>query len=121
MLLSAWKHACAATTPTVIAIPKATFGLSPVRFIGPCKAAITINLQGTLKAPTKINTDGWVTFYHVDKLILTGAGVLDGQGQVVWAENGCLKGITSCKAHSIVSFPLKKLLLLRTSRMILSF
>ncbi|XP_065873333.1 exopolygalacturonase-like [Euphorbia lathyris] len=101
VLLNAWKQACAAATPTIILIPKATYGLSPVKFIGPCKAAITINHQGIFKAPTKINADGWVSFYHVDKLTLTGGGVFDGQGQAVWKDNGCLKDVTTCKSHSI--------------------
>ncbi|WCJ37654.1 Pectin lyase-like superfamily protein [Euphorbia peplus] len=101
VLLNAWKQACAAATPTVILIPKAVYGLQPVKFIGPCKAAITLNVLGTLKAPTIIKADGWVTFYHVDKLTLTGGGTFDGQGQVVWKDTTCRKDVTTCKSHSI--------------------
>lgn len=62
---------------------------------GPCKAPVTFELQGTLKAPTvtdqKKAQDGWVAFKRINGLTVLGGGVFDGQGSAAWASNNCAR------------------------------
>ncbi|KAK4799189.1 hypothetical protein SAY86_024554 [Trapa natans] len=94
-MMSTWKKACASTSPSKIIIPKGTFALTKVKFQGPCKSHVEIQLQGTLKAPAHITTksEGWVTFEHIDKFTLGGSGTFDGQGKAAWKLNDCHKSI----------------------------
>ncbi|XP_065872975.1 exopolygalacturonase-like [Euphorbia lathyris] len=97
-LTNAWKEACAAAGSGVVTVPKGTFITGPVTMAGPCKGEMTFNLEGTLQAPVKMATPGWISFDHVDKLKITGSGTLDGQGQEAW---NCAKKETTCKSPTI--------------------
>lgn len=88
-LTSAFKEACASPTPSKVVIPRGTFNLSPVKLHGPCKAAIEIQVQGTIIAQTEKTTDAsWVSFAYIDHFTLSGGGVFDGQGPKVWGKCG---------------------------------
>ncbi|XP_065859725.1 exopolygalacturonase-like [Euphorbia lathyris] len=101
-LMSAWKDACAAPGATGVLVPKGVFKANTVNFVGPCKGEMTFNLQGTLQAPDKIETPGWLSFKHVDKLTITGSGTLDGQGEEMWKTQPlCFKKVTACKSKAI--------------------
>lgn len=83
-------------------IPKGIFLLSPLTLEGPCKAAIEVEVQGTLKALTnsKVTKDGsWVTFQRIEHFTLSGGGTFDGQGASAWGT--C--GNNFCKQLPIVS------------------
>ncbi|KAL3714638.1 hypothetical protein ACJRO7_006528 [Eucalyptus globulus] len=98
-LLSAWKEACASTTPAKVLIPGGTFALTEVALDGPCKAPVEFELQGTLKAPADpslFKTDGWVVFQRIDGLTMSGGGTFDGQGKTAWGQNDCAKN-TNCR------------------------
>jgi len=104
-LLSAWKEACASTTPAKVLIPGGTFALTEVALDGPCKAPVEFELQGTLKAPADpslFKTDGWVVFQHIDGLTMSGGGTFDGQGKTAWGQNDCDKN-TDCRTLPTVS------------------
>ncbi|KAM7503724.1 hypothetical protein LguiB_002628 [Lonicera macranthoides] len=92
-LLTAWKEACAAPTPSTIVIPKGTFLLNQVSIEGPCKAPITLRLEAILKAPAdlaQLKPDlEWVCFRNIDQFTMTGGGTFDGQGKAAWANNDC--------------------------------
>ncbi|KAJ0079433.1 hypothetical protein Patl1_24271 [Pistacia atlantica] len=94
-LTRSWNKACASTIPSKVFIPKGIFLLSPVTFEGPCKAAIEVAVQGTLKALTdsKVTKDGsWITFQRIQHFTLSGGGTFDGQGASAWGtcgENFC--------------------------------
>ncbi|KAJ0013213.1 hypothetical protein Pint_21469 [Pistacia integerrima] len=94
-LTRSWNKACASTFPSKVFIPKGIFLLSPVTFEGPCKAAIEVAVQGTLKALTdsKVTKDGsWITFQRIQHFTLSGGGTFDGQGASAWGtcgENFC--------------------------------
>ncbi|XP_044478103.1 exopolygalacturonase-like [Mangifera indica] len=90
-LTRSWNKACATTIPSKVLIPKGIFLLSPVTLEGPCKAAIEVEVQGTLKALTnsKVTKDGsWVTFQRIEHFTLSGGGTFDGQGDKVWGTCG---------------------------------
>ncbi|XP_031398767.1 exopolygalacturonase-like [Punica granatum] len=93
-LMSAWKEACASTTPSKILIPRGTYALGAITFQGPCKAPLEFQLQGTVKAPAEsaqFKEESWVTFQYLDHLTLSGGGVFDGQGKIAWSQNDCHK------------------------------
>ncbi|KAM7505362.1 hypothetical protein LguiB_004266 [Lonicera macranthoides] len=94
-LTDAWKAACEATAPSTLMIPPETYMLGQITLSGPCKAAVTIQLQGTLKAPEDPATfkadQEWVTLQSIDLLTLTGGGTLNGQGATAWGQNDCHK------------------------------
>ncbi|XP_031093158.1 polygalacturonase-like [Ipomoea triloba] len=94
-LEKAWKDACAATGASTIVIPKGTFPMGQIKLAGPCKGPIDLQIQATLKASSDIKTldrdKEWLTFRYVDKLTVSGGGVLDGQGTAAWAANDCKK------------------------------
>ncbi|KDP21598.1 hypothetical protein JCGZ_03744 [Jatropha curcas] len=78
-VMSAWKEACAAGSSKVL-IPKGTFLMGIVKLEGPCKGAMEIELQGTLKAPADpkaIKGEGWITIDHVDQLTICGGELAD--------------------------------------------
>lgn len=107
--MSAWKDTCASANPSTLVIPGGTYLLGPVKFQGPCQAAVAVQAQGTLKAPSDVNkfkaAEGWFDFQNIDGLTLSGGGIFDGQGQSAWAQNDCAK-TGKCGSLPIVSCPL---------------
>ena len=105
-MTQAWKAACAVTGSKVV-ISTGIYKLGLVTLLGPCKGAIEFNLQGTLQAPSDIESfkgkDGWVVFESIDSLTVSGGGVFDGQGQMAWQKNNCAKKY-SCDILPIVRF-----------------
>lgn len=71
---------------------------------GPCKAAIELQVKGTLKAltdPANVKDAGsWVSFNKIEHLTVSGGGTFDGQGAVAPSE--CEKD-DYCKKRPIVS------------------
>ncbi|CAI9760508.1 unnamed protein product [Fraxinus pennsylvanica] len=108
-LSCAWKEACAATTPSTIVVPKGTFMLDQVKLLGPCKAPIELQVQGTIKAPSDYNTMSdknaeWITINYVDHLTVQGGGVFDGNGHEAWTQNDCGKNPKCAKLPLNLSF-----------------
>ncbi|XP_021740262.1 exopolygalacturonase-like [Chenopodium quinoa] len=97
-LMSAWKAACAATTPTTVLVPKGSYVLNAIKLQGPCKSRVTLEILGNFRAPADPalfkGEDTWVKVQNVDGLTITapkGAGVFDGQGYMAWTMNDCSK------------------------------
>nr|ADK92878.1 polygalacturonase [Hypericum perforatum] len=90
----AWKDACAATNATTLRIGKGNYMVSKMAFQGPCKSPLTVDFQGTFKAPSNAKNyknQEWVSFTNLNGLTLFGGGTFDGQGAVAWSINNCAK------------------------------
>ncbi|CAA3020911.1 exopolygalacturonase-like [Olea europaea var. sylvestris] len=108
-LSSAWKEACADTTPSTVVVPKGTFKLDQIKLVGPCKAPIELRVQGTIEAPsdyTNLPDKGaeWITVNYVDHLTIRGGGVFDGNGKNAWTKNDCGKNPKCAKLPINLSF-----------------
>nr|XP_023878616.1 exopolygalacturonase-like [Quercus suber] len=100
-----FNKACQSEGINLVLIPRGIYLLWPIVLNGPCNGLLEFVILGTLKAPTdkvfSINVDHWITFQHIDGLIITGGGKLDGQGPSAWNENNCSKD-PNCKTLPIV-------------------
>ncbi|XP_065628573.1 exopolygalacturonase [Quercus suber] len=99
-----FNKACQSEGINLVLIPRGIYLLWPIVLNGPCNGLLEFVILGTLKAPTdkvfSINVDHWITFQHIDGLIITGGGKLDGQGPSAWNENNCSKD-PNCKTLPI--------------------
>ncbi|PIM98368.1 Polygalacturonase [Handroanthus impetiginosus] len=108
-LLDAWTAACNSTTPSVVLIPPGTWHLSQVKLVGPNKAPLELQVQGTVQADPDLNKlpnkDGqWITINYVDYFTLSGGGVFDGQGLKAWKQNDCGTNPNCAKTPINLSF-----------------
>ncbi|RYR75326.1 hypothetical protein Ahy_A02g009980 [Arachis hypogaea] len=105
--LDAWESACNTITPSTIYVPQGRFLIGKVVFKGSheyCKSnGITMKIDGALVAPSNyddIGNDGnWLLFDDVNGVSIIG-GVLDGQGNGLWAckrfgKRNCPMGATN--------------------------
>ncbi|XP_047978762.1 polygalacturonase-like [Salvia hispanica] len=101
---AAWGAACASASPATINVPRGRYILGNVHFEGStCKNnAITIQIDGTLLAPSNYNAIGnsvhWLMFKRVTGVSIRG-GTLDGLGANLWvckaSGKKCPQGATS--------------------------
>ncbi|XP_056173210.1 exopolygalacturonase-like [Syzygium oleosum] len=98
-LSDAWSGACHSKGTSVVLIPRRTYLLGPVLLAGPCNGAIEFQIKGGLRAfsSPQLGIDHWISFQYIDKLTITGGGLLDGQGAASWPYNDCSKN-PNCKA-----------------------
>jgi len=93
----AWTSACRATGSATVLIPKGDYLVGPLNFVGPCKGAITIQLDGNLLGSNDLAKykASWIELSHVDNIVMTGSGTLDGQGTAVYkkAKTGTVKAM----------------------------
>ncbi|CAH2060267.1 unnamed protein product [Thlaspi arvense] len=94
-----WKSACGRISgSSKIYVPKGTFYLGGIEFVGPCINQIEFIIDGTLLAPSNpkdIKKDTWINFRYINDLFISGVGTLDGQGKQSWPLNDCHKN-TNC-------------------------
>ncbi|XP_042489069.1 polygalacturonase-like, partial [Macadamia integrifolia] len=86
---TAWTNACSSHRSAIIYVPQGRYLLKNVYFNGKCNNThITINIDGTLVAPSNYNEIGntgtWIMFKSVTGVTIRG-GTLDGQGSSLWA------------------------------------
>uniref|UniRef100_A0ACD5VP71 Uncharacterized protein n=1 Tax=Avena sativa TaxID=4498 RepID=A0ACD5VP71_AVESA len=83
-----WNATCRdSSRPTMVIPGGKTFLLSKIRFNGPCKSPITVQLDGIIVAPNATWTTtpaNLLTFYRVDNLTVQGSGQIDGRGPIWW-------------------------------------
>ncbi|KAF2312020.1 hypothetical protein GH714_027772 [Hevea brasiliensis] len=90
--IKAWRAGCDSGSPAKVVIPQGTFVAGPTVFQGPCKAPMTMEVQGVVKATTDLSqytSPEWISFEIIDGLTLNGKGTFDGQGAAVWKYNDC--------------------------------
>ncbi|KAM3289305.1 hypothetical protein P3S67_017593 [Capsicum chacoense] len=102
--LSAWKAACASTSPATIYVPRGNYLIRNAEFNGEtCKSkAIIIHIDGTLLAPSDYNVIGnegsWIKFEKANGVSIFG-GTFDAQGGSLWScktsGKNCPKGTTA--------------------------
>ncbi|XP_074371598.1 polygalacturonase-like [Apium graveolens] len=90
----AWDEACSSSSGAVFVVPEnKEYLLKQIRFGGPCKAALTVQINGTLLASDdrgdyKKDKRHWLIFDTVEDLLVEGGGVIDGNGEIWW-KNSC--------------------------------
>jgi polygalacturonase len=100
----AWCAACRSPEPATVYVPRGEFLLSHAAFAGPCSSRVTVQIDGTLVAPSGYTSRGgsgddvWIVFDRVDGLTVSGS-TLDGRGAALWAckaagHGGCPSGAT---------------------------
>ncbi|XP_058784490.1 probable polygalacturonase At3g15720 [Vicia villosa] len=97
--LKAWEDVCGTSesNATLIIPQNKTFMLQPMKFEGPCKSeTINVQIMGTLIAPKNKkswkwdnnDSESWIAFSHVNGLVISGEGTIDGQGSSWWNNTG---------------------------------
>ncbi|CAN1348791.1 unnamed protein product [Linum perenne] len=102
----AWDAACKSSkgaAQLVLVASKKSYTLKPIRFSGPCKSKLTVEILGTIEASNdrsdyEEDTSHWLVFDGVKDLVVQGGGTIDGQGKVWW-QNSC-----KVKKHLAVTF-----------------
>ncbi|XP_052171798.1 polygalacturonase-like [Diospyros lotus] len=89
----AWQAACSSSAAATLLVPKKKYLVKPIRFAGPCKAALTVQIYGTIEASAnradyKEDVRHWLLFDSVQNLQVQGGGTIDGNGNTWW-ENSC--------------------------------
>ncbi|KAK4388415.1 Exopolygalacturonase [Sesamum angolense] len=92
--MKAWNAACKTNGKATVLVPAGVYILGETIFQGPCKSQIpiTVQVEGTLQAVSDASAysgDGWISFSHINGLVLTGGGTIDGQGNSLWKYNDC--------------------------------
>ncbi|KAK1386630.1 Endo-polygalacturonidase [Heracleum sosnowskyi] len=89
----AWDEACSSSGAVFVVPENKEYLLKQIRFEGPCEAAMTVQIKGTLLASDdrgdyKKDKRHWLIFDSVDDLVVEGGGVIDGSGEIWW-KNSC--------------------------------
>ncbi|KAD4888887.1 hypothetical protein E3N88_20960 [Mikania micrantha] len=90
--LRAWNDACDRAGGGRVLVPKGTYMLGSVVFVGPCNGPVKFVIEGSLEAssyPSKFFIDHWIAFKYVDRLTVGGGGYLLGHGGAAWHYNDC--------------------------------
>ncbi|KAJ7976798.1 Polygalacturonase [Quillaja saponaria] len=89
----AWEAACASQGAVLVVPAKKNYLLKPIKFSGPCKPGLTVQILGTLEASSdrsdysKDSTE-WLIFENIQTLSVEGGGTINGNGKIWW-ENSC--------------------------------
>ncbi|KAE9621692.1 putative polygalacturonase [Lupinus albus] len=90
----AWQAACSYDGDVILVVSEGDYLLKPIKFSGPCKSNITVEICGTLEASNERSDYSgyfkryWIIFDSVEKLSVNGGGTLNGNGNIWW-ENSC--------------------------------
>uniref|UniRef100_A0ACD5W0B5 Uncharacterized protein n=1 Tax=Avena sativa TaxID=4498 RepID=A0ACD5W0B5_AVESA len=95
---TAWDTACQDDGEGIIvAAAGHLFLVHSTTFTGPCQGSVTLQIDGTIVAPSDPTTwpangkRNWLVFYKAHGVSLSGAGLIDGKGQKWWD--------LTCKPH----------------------
>ncbi|KAK8476387.1 hypothetical protein V6N13_103161 [Hibiscus sabdariffa] len=91
----AWTKACSSKGAVVLLVPKGkNYLLKPVRFTGPCKSNLTMQIYGNIVASDdrsdyEEDNRHWLVFDRVDNFLVEGGGgKINGNGKIWW-QNSC--------------------------------
>ncbi|XAR69456.1 Polygalacturonase [Bertholletia excelsa] len=98
----AWKAACSATGSVNLLVPKRSYLVKPITFLGPCKGVITMQISGTIEASQSRGDykDGshWLLFENVQNFEVGGGGAINGNGKTWWANSCKINKALPCKS-----------------------
>lgn len=103
---NAWSEACPSTAVVNFVVPQnKNYLVKQIRFSGPCKSAITVQISGTIIASNDRSSYSkdlrhWLVFDTVEDLVVAGGGVINGNGKIWW-QNSCKTN----KANSCTGAP----------------
>ncbi|XP_065856633.1 polygalacturonase [Euphorbia lathyris] len=107
----AWKEACSSSQGAVIVVSgDKTYRIKQIRFKGPCKSSIMIQIYGSIEASDaredyEKDTRHWIVFDRVQNLLVTGGGIIDGNGNIWWKNSCKINKDLPCKhAPTAVTF-----------------
>ncbi|GLT98560.1 hypothetical protein SLE2022_160600 [Rubroshorea leprosula] len=121
--IKAWKDVCGSTSknPTLIIPEGKTYLLNPIKFEGPCKSAVAVQIGGNIVAPSnsepvwkETQSKRWIAFSNVKGLEVSAKGKLDARGADWWRTcpdmKGCNRpttlefgGCSSFRVHGLTS------------------
>ncbi|CAN4089927.1 unnamed protein product [Withania somnifera] len=90
----AWKEVCSSSTAVNFTVSQnKKYLLKPIKFYGPCKSSITMQIYGTLLASENTSdyskdSRHWLLFSSVQNLVIGGSGIINGNGKIWW-QNSC--------------------------------
>ncbi|GFP87737.1 polygalacturonase [Phtheirospermum japonicum] len=131
---NAWKKACSSSNDVSLVVPHSkSFLLKPLRFLGPCKSQITMEIAGAIVASndrSDYNKDKrhWLIFDRVKKLVVKGGGTINGNGKIWWQNSckinkakPCTKAPTALTFYKCADLVVKNLKIQNAQQMHLSF
>ncbi|KAM7524525.1 hypothetical protein LguiA_014427 [Lonicera macranthoides] len=90
----AWDVACSSSVATTFVVPKnKNYLLKPIRFMGPCKSNLVMQIYGTIEASGdrsdyEKDLRHWLLIGSVQNLVIEGGGIINGNGKIWW-QNSC--------------------------------
>ncbi|XP_021893387.1 polygalacturonase-like isoform X2 [Carica papaya] len=116
----AWEKACSYKGPALFLVPeRRTYLIGPIRFLGPCKSNLVIQISGTILASDnrsdyRKDPRHWIVIDSVDNLLVEGGGTIHGNGQIWWRNSCKINKSLPCKeAPTAVTFYKCKNLMVR--------
>ncbi|XP_039008431.1 polygalacturonase-like [Hibiscus syriacus] len=92
--VKAWEEACSSKGEVVLEVPQGKcYQLKPIRFSGPCKSNLTLQIYGCMEASNDMcdymeDRRHWLVFDEADNLLIQGGGYINGNG-MIWWQNSC--------------------------------
>ncbi|XAR54364.1 Polygalacturonase [Bertholletia excelsa] len=85
----AWEVACSSNGGVLVVPKNRIYHLKPLTFSGPCRAGLTMKIQGTIKASNnpsdyKLDRRHWIRFENLQNFRVEGGGTINGNGKIWW-------------------------------------
>ncbi|KAK4803002.1 hypothetical protein SAY86_001205 [Trapa natans] len=101
--VKAWDDFCS-TQGSVLLVPmNRTYHLKPIKFSGPCKSELRLQIYGTIKASPHLSDykEGerhWMMFENLNDFVVEGRGRINGNGRKWWQRSCKVNKSMPCKA-----------------------